>query len=159
MNLSAAIAKIAQIEATVTTPTPGIVTSYGFGLNPPDLTDPSKLPAVVHIERGPQTIFGIGGTVGRNFYYEVDSLALLIEALPDGYPADSAAVAPLWKSILYAFTDEPNRYALADAAEVAEYSLVVQPNSYRLRRWPPEPMNDYRVFWSLLYTHRFLLQL
>ncbi len=142
MNLSAAIAKIAQLEATVTTPAPGIVTSYTFGANPPDLTNPALMPAVVHIERGPQTLFGQGGIVERKFYYEVDSLALLIEALPDGYPADSAAVAPLWKTIVYTFTDEVNRYALADAAEAAEYSLVIQPGSYRLRRWPPEPLND-----------------
>ena len=159
MNLQTTINAIAAIEAAITTPTPGIVTSYTYGNNPVEITNPALLPAIVHIERGPQTIYGIGGTVGRNFYYEIDSLALLIEALPDGYPADSAAVAQLWQSIAAAFTNELNRDKLADAAECPEYACVFQPQSYRLRRWPPEPMNDYRVYWSLLYTHRFTVQL
>ena len=159
MNLQNTINSIATIERAIVTPSPGIVTSYGFGANPVEITNPALLPAVVHIERGPQTIYGAAGSVDRRFYYEIDSLALLIEALPDGYPADSAAVAQLWEAIAAAFTNEINRATLADAAECPEYACVFQPQSYKLRRWPPEPLNDYRVYWSLLYTHRFTVLL
>jgi hypothetical protein len=154
-DLAGAINAIAAIEDAITTPTPGIVTSYTYGANPGEFTAPSQLPAIVHVPTGP--VVQIGAELSRGqyqIYYDVYSLLLAIEAVPNQYPADETAVTLFWKSILEALLSDSTRSTICTASGAFAYTCIFEPNSYAIRAWPPiGPAPNF--YWSLQYTHRF----
>lgn len=158
-DLSAAIGQIATFEAAIATPAPGVTTAYGFNANPAEITNPQLLPAIVHINRGPLTISdsAIPGllTAGTwNVAYDIESVALIIESVPNKYPADEGVANLFWKSIAETFMSLDNIRTLATAAGAHTYALILGAPSYGLRAWPPvDP--PVRAYWAFTYTHRF----
>jgi hypothetical protein len=161
-NLTAAVGQIVALEAAIATPSPGVTTVYGFNANPAEITNPALLPAIVHINRGPLTLSGDGAVAGlsavRGVYqlaYDVESVALIIEATPDQFPSDEGAANLFWKSIAETFFSYTNAVALATAAGAHTYSCILGTPSYGLRAWPPiEPV--IRMYYAFTYTHRFI---
>lgn len=159
-DLSAAVGAIATLEATISTPSPGITTVYAFNSNPTEITNPALLPAIVHINRGPLAPPGgfddMRVTVGGYYVaYDVESVALIIQSVPDQFPGDEGTANLFWKSILETFLSPTNKRSLATSAKADEYRLILEAPTYGLRSWPPfEP--PVRVYWAFSYTHRFL---
>lgn len=158
-DLSGAIAQIAALEVAISTPGPGIVTSYGYGANPSSIPLAS-LPAVVHVPLGPvaesegiQSGLSAYGTFTLAF--DIYSLALIIESIPGKYPADEAASNLFWKPIAEAFFDLSNQATLASAASADNYTCIFDEQSYQPRTWPPIAGAD-NWFWSFQYIHRFM---
>ncbi len=160
LNIEAAIDAIATLEDAITTPTPGITTAYGFGENPSSISAPSLLPAVVHINRGPVTVDTNPATLKGVYYiqYDIESILLAIEASPDQYPADEAATSKFWKSVCETFFDGANQSSLATSAGARYYRcLFLNSPSWTVRQWPPQPAEALNWYWSLSYTHRFIV--
>ncbi len=163
-DVAAAVNAIAALEDAITTPTPGIANAYTYGNNPVEITDPSDLPAVVHVVRGPLTIGG-GGQPGlasfssHRLSYDIDSIALVMEIIPDEYPGDESAAATFWKSICEVFFDITNHSTLSAAANADDYFCYFgeQP-SWQVRQWPTPSLEPMRWYWSLKYTHRFTFE-
>lgn len=162
-NVENAIDAIATLEAAISTPTPGVTTAYGFGENPVELTS-ALLPAVVHLNRGPQTIEG--GEIFSAYSYgtyrlafEIESFLLILETVPDGYPADEAASAQFFDSICDVFFSDTNAASLAASATADSYtcSFPNQP-SFGIVQWPPAPAEPMHWYWSLRYMHRFTFE-
>lgn len=160
-DLEAAIDNIATLEAAIATPTPGVTNSYGYNSNPVEITDLSALPAIVHVPLGPQTE-GEGAVPGlmavRGNYqlsYEIYSRLLVIEAVPDQYPADEGVANLFWKSVAETFFNYDNAVTLTNAASAHTYACIFPPQSYQPRRWPPVPTSTH-WYWSLQYVHRFV---
>lgn len=158
-NLEAAIDKIAELEDAIATPLPGVVTAYGYNENPAEITDVSKLPAVVHVPLGPRTE-GPGfqpGNIGYGTYnltFEIYSRLLIIEAVLDQYPADEAAASLFWQPVVETFFNVTNHVALCQASGAHTYACTFPEQAYKPRPWPPVP-NAPRFYWSLQYVHRF----
>ena len=112
-DLEAAINAIATLEAAITTPTPGVTNAYTYGANPVEISDLSALPAVVHIPEGVSTaVDGEQGTITRATYqmvYNIRSIMLVLQAVPDQYPADETASGLFWKSLTETFFNYDNR--------------------------------------------------
>lgn len=161
-DLEDAIDKIAQIEDAITTPSPGIVTAYGFGDNPASIDSPALLPAVVHIPMGPATVGGEADTPGRLTFarhrlsYDVVSLVLISEVIPDVYPSDEQAASLFWKPICEAFFNKTNIDALIAAAACTSYGCILDSPCYGVRAWPPAPAEPLHYYYSYRYTHRFI---
>jgi hypothetical protein len=156
-DLAAAINGIAAIEDAVTTPTPGIITSYTYGANPGEFTAPSQLPAIVHVPTGP--VLGQNNELSRgvfHLYYDVYSLLLAIEAIPTAYPNDENAATLFWKSLIEALMTDETRRTLCTASGALAYSCMFESGSYAIRPWPPVGTAP-NFYWSLQYTHRFLI--
>lgn len=154
-DLEAAIDAIATIEDAITTPTPGIVTAYGYGENPSVIEDPALFPAVVHIPLGPHGPSEIShGTWA--FEYDIYSRLLAIEASPSQYPADEAAANLFWKSVTEAFLTGSTRSSLCTSSGALVYQCLFEPVSYAVRNWPPV-QGAPNAYWSLQYVHRFTI--
>jgi hypothetical protein len=154
-DLAAAINALAALEDAITTPSPGIVTSYTWGANPGEFTAGSQLPAIVHIPTGPVAEVSSEITHGSyNVYYEVLSRLLIVEAVPDQYPGDESGAALFWKSIMEKLLTNTARTILCTASGAFSYALQFQPRSYAIRPWPPVE-NAPSHFWSLEYSNRF----
>lgn len=154
-DLAAAINAIAALEDAITTPTPGIVTSYTYGANPVEFTAGSQLPAIVHVPTGPVVDANSEQTHGNyKLYYDVYSLLLVIESVPDQYPADDGVANLFWKTIIETMLNNTTRRTLCTATGAFSYTCIFEPKSYDIRPWPPSPA-AVNFFWSLLYTHRF----
>lgn len=154
-DLAAAIDAIAALEDAIATPTPGITNAYGHGENPVAFIDPSALPAIVHLPRGPHTTDGLTRDTWT-IMYDVESYLLVIEAVPDQYPADDEVANLFWKPIVEAFLTDATRTSLVQSSGAHNYWPVFLPNSYAVRSWPPVPGST-NLYWSLMYTHRFLI--
>lgn len=156
-DLAAAINGIAALEDSIATPAPGIVTSYGYGLNPVEFTAGSQLPAVVHVPTGPVAEASSEITHGSyGLYYDIVSKLLIVEAVPDQYPGDDSGASLFWKSIMDKLLTNATRLTLCTATGAFSYALIFQAGSYAIRPWPPvetAPMH----FWSLEYIHRFTM--
>jgi hypothetical protein len=154
-DLAAAVNTLAALEDAITTPSPGIVTSYTWGANPSEFTAGSQLPAIVHVPLGPVGEVSSELTHGSYvIYYEVYSRLLIVEAVPDQYPGDESGAALFWKSIMDKLLTNSTRLSLCAASGAFSYALIFQPRSYAIRPWPPVE-NAPAHFWSLEYTHRF----
>lgn len=159
-DLEAAIDAIAALELAITTPTPGITTSYGYNSNPGEITDVALFPAVVHVNRGfvaPEGGFPDMRMVPGGYYvgYDVDSIAMIIEAVPQQFPSDEGSANLFWKPILETFLNLTNKTSLAEDSGADEYRFISGTPSYGLVVWPPEPF-PLRWYWGFAYTHRFL---
>lgn len=159
-DLEAAIDAIATLEAAIATPTPGITTAYGYNSNPGEITDVSLFPAVVHVNRG--FISPEGGPVdmrlvpgGYYVGYDIDSVAMIIEVVPEQFPGDEGDANLFWKSILETFLSNTNKRSLATDSGADEYRFVPGAPSYGLVSWPPL-QTPIRQYWGFTYTHRFL---
>ena len=159
-DLEAAINAIAALELAISTPTPGITTAYGYNSNPGEITDVALFPAVVHVNRGfvsPEGGFPDMQMVPGGYYagYDVDSIAMIIEIVPQQFPADEGIANLFWKSILETFLNLTNKTSLATDSGADEYRFVPGSPSYGLVSWPPvqPPLKQY---WGFTYTHRFL---
>jgi len=159
-NLEAAINAIAALELAITTPTPGIITAYGYNSNPGEIADVALFPAVVHVNRGPvppEDGFSDMRMVPGGYYvaYDIDSIAMIIEVVPEQFPADEGTANLFWKSILETFLNLTNKASLATNSKAAEYRFIPGSPSYGLVSWPPvQP--PLRRYWGYTYTHRFL---
>ena len=153
-NLETAIDDIATLEAAITTPSPGITTAYGYGENPNVITDVSLFPAVVHVPLGPATTGVETATDAWTLHYDIYSLLLLTEAIPDKYPSDESANNLLWKSVVEKFLTRTTRSSLCTSTGAIDYVCIFQANSYGVRNWPPIAGAP-NAYWSLQYTHRF----
>jgi hypothetical protein len=158
--LEAAINAIATLELAISTPTPGIVTAYGYNSNPGEISDVSLFPAVVHVNRGfvsPEGGSPDMGKVPGGYYvgYDVDSIAMIIEVVPEQFPGDEGTANLFWKSILETFLNLTNKTSLATSSGADEYLFFPGSPSYGLVSWPPvQP--PLRRYWGYTYTHRFL---
>lgn len=159
-DLEAAVNAVAILERAISTPTPGITTSYGFNANPGEITDVSLFPAIVHVNRG--FVVPDGGfpdmQVTRGGYYvgyDVDSIAMIIEVVPEQYPGDEGTANLFWKSIAETFLNLTNKTSLATDSGADEYRFISGGPSYGLVTWPlmQPPLRQY---WGYTYTHRFL---
>lgn len=162
-NLSATVAAIAAIEDAITTPSPGIVTAYGFGANPSEITNPALFPVVIHLSLGPATVGGDTDAPGRLTFggrhrmrFDVVSLVLIAEAVPDVYPADEAAACLFWKPLCEAFFNKTNIDALISASGAASYACILDDPCYAIRAWPPSPAEPLHYYYSYRLIHRFV---
>lgn len=156
-NLQGAINKIAELEDAITTPTPGVVTAYGYNLNPIEITNPALLPAVVHVPLGPNNA-NPNAYQGRfDISYDIYSRLLIIEAIPNQYPGDEGAANLFWKSVVETFFNYTNQNALIAAASADDYMCILPEQSYQPRTWPPIPGSNH-WYWSLQYVHRFTFE-
>ncbi len=159
-NLENAIDAISTLEVAISTPSPGITTSYGYNSNPGEITDVSVFPAIVHVNRGivsPENAPQGNRLVPGGYYigYEIDSIAMIIEIVPEQFPADEGASNLFWKSIAETFYNKTNKTSLATDSGSAEYRFIPGTPSYGLVSWPPvQP--PLRQYWGFTYTHRFL---
>lgn len=160
-DVSTALNAIATLEAAISTPSPGITNAYTYGNNPVEITDPSVLPAVVHINKGPVTLGGLPFPAQRSYgkhylAYDIESQLLILETIPDGYPADESATAEYWISIAQTFMNDTNEASLMLDTGADGYScLFLSQPSFTVRPWPPPPSPPVHWYWSLSYTHRF----
>jgi hypothetical protein len=157
-DLEAAINKIAALELAISTPTPGIVTAYGYNSNPGEIADVSLFPAVVHISRAfvsPDSGFPEMVPGGYYVSFDVDSIFMVIEAVPKQFPGDEGTANLFWKSILETFLNLTNKTSLATDSGADEYRFIAGSPSYGLVSWPPVQL-PLRQYWGYAYTHRFL---
>lgn len=160
-DLSASVAAIAALEDAITTPSPGVVTAYGFGANPAEITNPALLPAVVHLSLGPATVGGEADTPGRLTFarhrlrFDVASIMLVAEAVPDAYPADEQAGSLFWKPICETFFNKTNIATLVTASGAASYACILDDPCYAVRAWPPAPAEPLHYYYTYRYIHRF----
>jgi hypothetical protein len=159
-NLEPAIAAIAALELAIATPAPGITTAYGYNENPGEITNVALFPAVVHVNRGfvaPDGGFLDMRIVPGGYYvgYDVDSIVMVIEAVPEQFPGDEGTANLFWKSILETFLNLANKTSLASESGAAEYRFIPGSPSYGLVSWPPV-QTPLRRYWGFTYTHRFL---
>lgn len=159
-DLEAAIDAIAALELAISIPTPGITTSYGYNSNPSEITDVALFPAIVHMNRGfvnPDGVQADMRIVPGGYYvaYDIDSIAMILEIVPEQYPSDEGASNLFWKSILETFLNTTNKSSLATSAGASEYRFVPGSPSYGVVSYPPvsPPLHRY---WGFTYTHRFL---
>jgi hypothetical protein len=159
-DLEAAVDAIATLEAAITTPSPGITTSYGYNSNPSEITDVSLFPAVVHHNRGFANPDGVPEDMritpgGYYVAYDIDSIAMILEIVPEQFPADEGASNLFWKSILETFLNATNKRSLAEDTGASEYRFIPGSPSYGIVSYPPvqPPLHRY---WGYTYTHRFL---
>lgn len=154
-DLEAAINKIAELEAAIATPAPGIVTAFSYNANPTVITDPALLPAVVHVPQGPNNVQELS-TGAWSMYFEIYSRLLIVESIEGDYPADEAGASLFWQPVAETFLNRANRMALCAAAGALDYQPIFEGRSFAPRYWPPveKAPNSY---WSLQYTHRFLI--
>jgi hypothetical protein len=159
-DLEIAINAIAALEVAISTPDSGITTSFGYNANPNEITDVSLFPAIVHVNRGfvppeggPPDMRIVPG--GYYVGFDVDSVAMIIEMVPEQYPGDEGTANLFWKSILETFLNQTNKTSLAADSGADEYRFIPGSPSYGLVSWPPvsPPINQY---WGFTYTHRFL---
>ncbi len=159
-DLEAAINAIAALELAISTPTPGITTAYGYNSNPGEITDVALFPAVVHVNRGeiiPDGGFPDARMVKGGYYigYDVDSIAMIIEVVPEQFPGAEGTANLFWKSFADTFHNETNKRSLATNSKADEYRFIPGSPSYGLVSWPPvQP--PLRQYWGYTYTHRFL---
>lgn len=156
-DLEATIDAIAVLEAAISTPSPGITTSYGHAENPAEITDPSLLPAAIHMYRGFTLADVPEGRYTRGGYYvqhDIDTLVLILEIVPEQYPADEGLANLYNKSILETFLNDTNKQSLATSAGAVEYRFVSGEPSYGVVAWPPTSP-PIRQYWGFTYTHRF----
>lgn len=152
-DLAAAINKIAELEAAITTPTPGITNAYTYGNNPSVIEDPTALPAVVHVPLGPRDVEVLSNTTWQ-CHYDLYSRVLFIESLANKYPSDESAANLIWKSVAETFLNDTNRRAICTASGALAYICMFDVNSYTVRPWPPM-VDAPHAYWSLQYIHRF----
>lgn len=160
LDIDAATDAIAALEDAIATPSPGITNSYLYGANPVKFDAGSTLPAIVHIQRGPLTITdGAVQTFGKfELYYDIDSLLLIMETIPDQYPGDEGESAKFWVSVCDVFFNLDNQATLISAAGASDYNLLFNDlPAFAPRPWPPTPSAPLKWFWSLQYTHRFMV--
>jgi hypothetical protein len=160
-DLEAAINQIATFEDAITTPTPGVKNAYTYGNNPVEITDPTALPAVVHVPLGPQTaapgsqpgLLALTGTY--QLEYQIQSTMLILETVLDQYPGEESASNLFWKSVAEKFFNYDNRVTLVAQAgtNVHTYRLDFPARSYDVRPWPQA--GNVHFYWSLQYTHTF----
>lgn len=159
-DLEDAIDAIATLEAAIATPSPGITTSYGYNENPGEITNVATFPAVVHVPRGfvtpDNTVADMRITPGGYWVgYDIDSIAMILEIVPEQFPGDEGASSLYWKSILETFLNATNKRSLATDSGAHEYRFIPGSPSYGIVSWPPvqPPLHRY---WGYTYTHRFL---
>jgi len=163
-NVETAIDAIATLETAIATPTPGVTNAYTYGANPIEITDPTALPAVVHINRGPFTPAG-GDRPAQLSYglfelgYDIESQLLITETIPDGYPADESNSNKWWLEIAKVFMTDTNEASLISSTSANDYMcLFLEQPSFSVRQWPPPPAAPMHWYWSLKYTHRFTFE-
>ncbi len=160
-DVEAAIDAIAAIEAAITLPIPGIQNAYGFGANPAEITDPADFPAVLHLANGPINQSGASNQQSygqHSLHFDIQSLLLVLESVPNTYPADEAVGIVWWKAIANAFVNDVTESALInlDVGTIEYKCLFLDQPSFGVRQWPPEsPLPPLHWYWSLSYTHRF----
>lgn len=155
LDVEAAINSIATLEAAIVTPSPGITNAYTFGNNPVQFTAGSALPAVVHVSRGPVAT-NIEAFNSFEAAFDIDSIMLIMEALPDGYPGDEAESIVFWPAICDTFLNLTNQSTIIAAAGATGYDMLFNDlPSFDVRPWPPLPGTAIKWFWSFQYTHRF----
>lgn len=159
-DLEAAVNAIAALELAISTPTPGITTSFGYNANPGEISDVALFPAIVHVNRG--FVAPDGGSLDMRMVpggywvgYDIDSVAMIIEIVPEEYPGDEGTANLFWKSILETFLSLTSKTSLATDSGADEYRFIPGPSTYGPVSWPPvEP--PIRQYWGYAYTHRFL---
>lgn len=158
-DLEGAVNQIATLEGAMSTATVSVQNAYTFNNNPADITDPSDLPAVVHMHRGPLTLREgpIPGHLTVDTWqvsYDIESILLCIESVPTEFPSDEGVANLFFDAILETFMNRSNLSTLVTAASAQSYALILGSPSYGLRAWPPvEP--PIKAYWAYTYTHRF----
>lgn len=159
-DLEAAVNAIAALELAISTPAPGITTSFGYNANPGEITDVALFPAIVHVNRGfvaPEGGFPDMRMVPGGYWvaYDIDSVVMVIEIVPQQYPGDEGTANLFWKSILETFLSLSSKTSLAVDSGADEYRFISGSDSYGPVSWPPvqPPVHEY---WGFIYTHRFL---
>ena len=160
-DLEAAIDAIATLEVAISTPTPGITTSYGYNSNPSEITNVALFPAIVHVNRGfinPDGVTTDMRIVPGGYYvaYDIDSMAMIIEIVPEQFPGDEGTANLFWKPILETFLNAANKRSLAEDAGASEYRFQPGSPSYGIVSWPPVQPPIHR-YWGYTYTHRFIM--
>lgn len=155
-----ALNAIAVLERTISTPSPGITTSYGYNLNPGEITDPALLPAIVHVHRGPVPADDSppGSRLSNGLYYiayEIDSILMVIEVVPKKYPSDEGTANKFWASYLNTFMSATSKSSLATDSGAGEYRLILGDPSYGIVSWP-KITPPIRQYWGYTFTHQFL---
>lgn len=159
-DLEAAVDAIAAIELAISTPTPGVTTAYGYNSNPAEITNVALFPAVVHNNRGalnpPGGFDDMRMTPGGYYVgYDIDSILMVVEVVPEQFPSDEGAANLFWKSIAEAFQNPTVKRSLATDTGADEYRFIWGSPSYGIVSWPPvQP--PIRRYWGYTYTHRFL---
>lgn len=152
IDVEATVNLIAQIEQAI----PGIVTSYGYGL---DTYNPSRIvtPSVVHSIMGPTTFLSDDSRGAKRHNFTIESLLLTNLNTIRGGAAEQMLGLELWGDVYAAFTLDNQYDTLLDVSGAVDYDLMFGNNSHGVRRWPPEPVVEYVAYWSFVYRHVFTL--
>lgn len=158
-NVIEATNAIAAIERTVTTPLPGIVNSFNYGADPVDF-DFEDVPAIVHIERGPDS--SALGKVGlTNLYmadFFIESRVLLIQDIVGQPPLEGKQLlADLYVPLFSLFSEQTARETILNASNAMDYEVIWEQPSFTRGDWPIFS-NDYKRYWIIRYLHRLRMQ-
>ena len=157
-DVVAATNAIAALERTVTTPLPGIITSFNYGAEPNDFTS-EEVPAIVHLERGPDTT-----TIGRlgpgifHATFGIESRVLLIKEVPGLRSLDpKTLLADLYLPLYTLFQTDAAKESLSIASGAFDYECIWESPSFTRGDWPIFSQ-DYKQYWIIRYTHTFTFQ-
>jgi len=158
-NLAAAVDEIAVMELEITTPAPGIVSAYSYGLNDlkPANTD---LPAALHLEFGPNTDGGpwTDGPLTTSTFsltHIIQSRLLLYELIADEPEIESRTLMnDLWQPIVNKFNSRDAIVRLTAASGAVDYRWRMQNPSFVRVFWPYSG-EVLRAYWALQYGHQF----
>ncbi len=158
-DLEAAVNEIAAMEAEITTPLPGIVTAYAYGLN--DLQPAAAdLPAALHLEFGPNTQGGRWSdgpltTSAFSITQTIQTRLLLYEVIADEPEVEvKTLLNDLWKPIVDKFFSVAALARLTAASSALDYSFQLPAPSFARVHWPYNS-EVYKVYWILQYDHLF----
>jgi hypothetical protein len=111
-DLEAAVDAIAALEVAISTPTPGIITSYGYNSNPGEITDVSLFPAIVHVNRGEIVPEGTANlfwkSFAETFHNETNKRSLATDSGADEYRFIPGA--PSYGLVSWPLMPRPLRY-------------------------------------------------
>ncbi len=158
-DLVAATDEIAAMELEITTPVPGIVSSYDYGKNKlkPVAVD---LPAALHLEFGANTDGGpwTDGpltTISFSITHIIQTRLLLYEIIADEPELESRNLLnDLWKPIVDKFNSKDAIARLTAASGALDYRFLMPNPSFVRVPWPYQA-ELVKVYWALQYDHFF----
>jgi len=157
-DVIAATNAIATIERTVVSPAPGIIASYDYGQDPLDF-DSDQIPAIIHIERGPDTTEN--GRVGAGIFFAnftIESRVLLIKDVASQPPLEpKLLLAGLYLPLFDLFQTDNAKNTLTQASNAFDYVCTWESPSFSRGDWPIFS-DSYKRYWLLRYTHNFMFQ-
>ncbi len=155
-DVEAATNAIAALERTITTPSPGIISSYDYGTEPIEF-DNDEVPAVVHIERGPSNVDRLGAAIYMATF-EIESRVLLIQDVAQQVPLEPKTLqADLWLPLFNLFETDTAKATLTAASGAFDYFCQWDNPSFTRGDWPIFS-NNFKVYWLIRYLHIFTFQ-